>query len=491
MRANGADDESILAAILNINATQCDPDPLPDDEVRRIVRSACRYPRGFTGSFGEPPEDTGTGHDPVDDEMLSAAPKEEVAAESKLPFYTGRQVAEMAPEGAEWIAPPYVARAAITDLNGKAKASGKTTLITNLCRCVLDGGAFLGQPTTRTGVVYLTEQSPATFRVSLDRAGLLDSEDFVALFWQDTRGLDWSEVVREAADEAIRRGAGLLVVDTLPQFAGLKGDGENNAAAALTATQPLQEAAARGLAIIIVRHERKSGGQVGDSGRGSSAFAGAVDVIMALRRAEGNTRPTIREIHALSRFDETPDELVIELTDEGYKALGTKADIAEAEARNAILEAAPTAEEEAVSLDELLEATELKRTTVQNAIEALLDAGELERTGRGRRGSPYRYWRPPDSEDLDDPPRGPSGGDSIPPSPTRPASGVGNGDEADRSPKEAADPAAGTDPEEPPEVDWYGAVQKHFKDKELPNNVDPSCPAVASVLWRCTDLIKK
>jgi len=107
--------------------------------------------------------------------------------------------------------------------------------------------------------------------------------------------------------------------------------------------QPLQEVAATyNLAIIIVRHERKSGGQVGDSGRGSSAFAGAVDIIVSIRRVEGNIRPTIRELHALSRFDETPDVLVVELTeDDGYRALGDKAAVAESEAREAILEAAP------------------------------------------------------------------------------------------------------------------------------------------------------
>ena len=129
----------------------------------------------------------------------------------------------------------------------------------------------------------------------------------------------------------------------MPQFAGLKGDGENSATAALVAMQPLQEAAAtHSLAVIMVRHERKSGGEVGDAGRGSTAFAGAEDIIVSIRRAEGNSRPTIRELHALSRFDETPDVLVIELTHEGYVSLGTKAAVAEAEAREAILEDPPT-----------------------------------------------------------------------------------------------------------------------------------------------------
>jgi hypothetical protein len=49
-------------------------------------------------------------------------------------------------------------------------------------------------------------------------------------------------------------------------------------------------AGSAGLAVLMLRHERKGGGEVGESGRGSSAFAGAVDVILQLKRPEGNTR---------------------------------------------------------------------------------------------------------------------------------------------------------------------------------------------------------
>jgi hypothetical protein len=45
-------------------------------------------------------------------------------------------------------------------------------------------------------------------------------------------GVDWHRIVREAVEETVRRGAKLLVVDTLPQYAGLQGDAENSAGAA-------------------------------------------------------------------------------------------------------------------------------------------------------------------------------------------------------------------------------------------------------------------
>ena len=38
---------------------------------------------------------------------------------------------------------------------------------------------------------------------------------------------------------------------------------------------------------------------------------------LALRRGEGAQRPTIRALHGLSRYDETPSTLMIELTPSG------------------------------------------------------------------------------------------------------------------------------------------------------------------------------
>jgi hypothetical protein len=158
---------------------------------------------------------------------------------------------------------------------------------------------------------------------------------------------------------------------------------------------PLQDAAAADeLAVLINRHERKSGGEVGDSGRGSSAFAGAVDIVLSLRRGEGNTSPTVRVIRALSRFDETPAELVIDYVDGGYRALGSEQDVKAQEAREKILAALPTAEGEAIPFKDLLEAVKVPRTTAQPAIDGFLGDGTVQRTGAGKWGDPYRYWRP-------------------------------------------------------------------------------------------------
>jgi hypothetical protein len=371
MRHRGMSGAGIKAALLEENKQRCIP-PLDDDEVARIASSIGRYA----------PESLSTGSAP------------EVRGERSPRFQTAEELCTATPEKIEWIARPWIAQGSITEIDAKVKI-GKTTWVTQMVRSVLEGLDFMGERTTAAPVVYLTEQPAASFRATLERADLLHRRDLSVLLWHETVGFPWRDVVYAAISECKAKGAKLLIVDTIAQFAKLHGDAENNAGDALLAMQPLQEAAAAGLGVIIVRHERKSGGDVGDSGRGSSAFAGAVDTIVSIRRPEGNTRPTLRVLHALSRFSETPDELVIELTPRGFVSHGTTENLAEEEARKLILATAPDSEEGAKSLKDLTADAKIKRATAQRAIQVLCDKGELRRIGEGKKRNPYRYWALP------------------------------------------------------------------------------------------------
>jgi hypothetical protein len=166
--------------------------------------------------------------------ILSAAPKDEVAAERKIRFRPAREVAAETPAKTEWAAFPYLAMGAITEVDGKIKAGGKTIWISHMASCILRGEPFMGEPTTRTSAVFLTEQPLASFRKVLERAGLTEREDLQALHWHDVAGLEWYEVARCAMEKAEEVGAGVLFVDTLGQFAGIRGDGENSAGEAHT-----------------------------------------------------------------------------------------------------------------------------------------------------------------------------------------------------------------------------------------------------------------
>jgi hypothetical protein len=96
----------------------------------------------------------------------------------------------------------------------------------------------------------------------------------------------------------------------------------------------------------------------------------------------------------LSRFSETPTELLIELQDNNYISLGEPHDAAVRIAKDSILGIVPKTEIEAVDLKRLLESAKLPRATVQRAVDELVRAKRLTRIGEGKRGNPYRYFTP-------------------------------------------------------------------------------------------------
>ena len=311
-----------------------------------------------------------------------------------LRFLTAAEIASQTPEDVQYILKPYLIQGATTELDGKIKLAGKTTFALAMVEAVVTGGRFLGEPTIQTPVVYLTEQPPSSFREALRRANLLSEENLIILPYFDTVDSSWNQVIDATYLEMQQRGAKLLVVDTLPQFAGLKGDAENSAGDALEAIQPLQRLAAQGMCVMIVRHDRKAGGDVGDSARGSSAFGGAVDIILSLRRGDGNSPPTVRVIQGVGRFDGIPDKLIVDYKDGQYVSLGTETQVVKSQTREAILEVIPEDEGDALSTRDILDkAEDVKKTLGKEIIKELFDAKVIQRKGEGKSGKPFLFWQ--------------------------------------------------------------------------------------------------
>lgn len=311
-------------------------------------------------------------------------------------FRTASEIAATMGDTVPWLVPGFVARGNLTDLVGKIKTAGKTTFAMTMIRAVLDGGTFLGQPCTPCPVVYQTEQSDGSLKEALRRAGLLDRHELYVMSWHHARSLAWPAAVAEATKYALEVGAGLLVVDTLGRWAGIVGDSENDAGAAMTAMEPLKLAASlHNLAVVTVRHGRKSGGEIGDDGRGSSAYGGEADIMLSLRRPEGNHahRPNVRELQGIGRFDETPERVLIDLQGTTYELLGEETAIVHSEIRDAILSVLTTSEDNAMTLDDLAETVGGKRATVQRVLKELVERDGVETIGAGKRGDPKRYWR--------------------------------------------------------------------------------------------------
>jgi hypothetical protein len=316
-------------------------------------------------------------------------------------FITAKQLFEEHPERVEWTAEPWLASEAITELDGKAKSAGKTTFALAMCKAILSGGEFLGKPTRRNSIVYLTEESTPSFRAALERSGIGANSDFHIFPWsrmfqlrseKDSETL-WAQAVDAAIQRARSVGARVLVVDTFAQFAHLIGDKENSAGDILEAMEPLLKARGAGLAVLLIRHERKEGGNVGDSGRGSSALSGAVDIILRLHRPEGRHPEKIRQLDALSRFDGTPLETTIALNDGHYEVMGTRDAIAQQAAMDKVRSVLPFQKDDALALEAVEKLTGSSRTTLQTAIEGLEAEGFIARCGAGKKGDPYRYFQ--------------------------------------------------------------------------------------------------
>jgi hypothetical protein len=336
--------------------------------------------------------------------IVSAPIRNGERAERKISIETAREIAAVAPEAPDWLVTGYLAGGAVTELTGPPKQAGKTTLAAYLFGAILDGTKVIGQQTNKSGVLVLTEQTATTLREPLDAAGLLDREDLAFVRWHSHRGMPFAEVVAQAAKECVRRGWRVLAIDTIGQWAGIHGDAENHAGAALAAMEPCQEAAGMGLAVLVIRHDRKAGGAVGESGRGSNAFSGAVDVVLQLTRPEGNAPPTHRVLSALSRFRETPHRVIVDLTPDGYICLGDVQAVVANSVRQAILDQLPAAPNLAWSFDQILQACppdangrKPGRSTVQRALDELVSSEHgpplVATATLPQRGAPRSYWR--------------------------------------------------------------------------------------------------
>jgi AAA domain len=316
-------------------------------------------------------------------------------------FITAKQLFEEHPERVKWIAEPWLASEAITELDGKAKSAGKTTFALAMCTAILTGSEFLGKPTSRGAIVYLTEESRPSFRSALERSGIGANSDFYILQWNclfqlktdQNSGSVWAQAVDAAIEEAKKVGARVLVVDTFAQFAHLVGDRENSAGDILEAMEPLQKARDAGLAVLLIRHERKEGGSVGESGRGSSALSGAVDIILRLHRPEGRHQENVRQLDALSRFDGTTPETTIALNDGHYEIVGTQDAVAYEVAMEKVRSVLPFQKENAMALEEVKKLTGSSRTTLQTALSMLEAQAFIARCGAGKRGDCQRYFQ--------------------------------------------------------------------------------------------------
>jgi hypothetical protein len=374
--------------------------PAADPEVtERILRV-----RGWLaerGARGEPPVDE--------------APGGAVEADGPvLTFLSADEALTLAPEAPVWLWDDYVGEGLVTVIAGPPKrAGGKSTFVWALVEALLTSAqTFVGRYVRPGPVVYLTEEPLALLRPKL--VGLAGAAG-LSLVCRDNAPRpkpSWASSIRQAAARCREAGARLLVIDTLAEWARFKADAEKDAGAMAEAAAALADAAAEGIAIVLVHHHRKGGGEDGEALRGSSALPGAVNVIVDLTRLPGkDSPPRQRILNASSHWPGTPESMIVELAEDtsGYRLIGvgereTVRTVAhEAEAARLDDRIVAAVEAGAVTQQEVADALDVTRQRVQPRFRALVKAGRLtEEKGAGRR--PARYapslLQPPRDEGL-------------------------------------------------------------------------------------------
>ena len=203
----------------------------------------------------------------------------------------------------DWLVPDLLSPGCWTELLGTMK-EGKSTLGMGTVAALVEGAVFLGRQTKRTNVLYLSEQAGPSLVATLRRGGVEEAENLFVLTAADTHGIPWNEVCSSVMTLAEEYGCGLIVVDTLSGLAPIEDEDDASSLAYLNALVPTK---GKGIAVLFVRHSRKSGGAINVVGRGSGAITGAMDICLRIEATMG-VASQYRHLEVVSRLTGVSDE---------------------------------------------------------------------------------------------------------------------------------------------------------------------------------------
>jgi len=292
-------------------------------------------------------------------------------------------IAEVGEESVDWVLDDYLPRGGLVLWVAKPKM-GKSTLMYQVAVAVAKGNNFLGRETTKGNVVILAvEEHQRDVRLRLQELGA----DQLPNIWVHVGPADPTPTFfQELHDFITTNQIALVIIDTLATFWKLKD--ENDAGEMTQAVKPLLQLARETEACVVLsHHSHKSEGSHGDEIRGSSALFGLVDIAVIMKQHE---IPTQRKLSAMSRYPETPTELIVELRDGHYVSLGNPKDL-DKKARLEKVKAALTDTPERVKV--IQEKSGASYRDVERLLAWLADHDQVYRTGDGKKGSPYLYQK--------------------------------------------------------------------------------------------------
>ena len=281
----------------------------------------------------------------------------------------------------EWIWDDFLIPGGLAALVAKPKV-GKTTIAYELVVKVAQGLPYLGRATKAGGVLILALEEHR--REVKQRLRHLGAEQLDNIYIHIGPLDDSPDSLHTLQTYIVAHDIVLVVFDTLNTFWSV--ENENDAVPVTNAIKPILALAREsGAAILLLHHARKSEGEFGDEIRGSGALFSLLDVALILKRHELETQ---RKLTAVSRYPDTPSELIIELREHGHEALGDPAAVGKA-ARTTKILAALT--DTLTPVSEIATRAGVPRLAAYPILNHLTEQGRAHRSGAGKRKDPYLF----------------------------------------------------------------------------------------------------
>jgi putative DNA primase/helicase len=364
---SGVGQQKAQEAAEAIQGTVCLPETVGDDWNDVHVRSGLEAVRRAIMATKQPTQEA-TG-------MVSRP------AGRLAPVRASQLLDEPEAEQPTWLWEEFIPEGALLALVAKPKV-GKTTLAYELAAKLVQGLPFLGRATRSSPVLIIAvEEHPRDINRRLRAMGADALED---LHVHRSRLDDDATTFHDLAQYIREHGLKLVIFDTLNSFWSVQE--ENDAIGVTNAVKPLLALAREtGAAVLLLHHARKSEGEYGDEIRGSGALFSLLDAALILKRHDVETQRTLTTI---SRYPDTPSELILELRDHGYECLGDPSAVGK-QAKLAKLLAALTAEP--MEVKDLAKKAGVPPRSAYPLLEQLYQEAKAHRTGDGKRKSPFKY----------------------------------------------------------------------------------------------------
>jgi hypothetical protein len=272
--------------------------------------------------------------------------------------------------------------------------SGKTTLLAHLLAQRRRGGEFLGLAVTPGVSLVVSEEPRDLWPLRCRRHGLGQE---VGVLNRPFGGRPTFAQLEQLGARLLelkkQRGLDLVVFDSLAVF--LPVGNENSAGVMVNALAPFLALAEAGLAVGLWHHPAKGDPPLGQAARGSGALLASVDIFLEMRHPGGNPFTRRRKLSAWSRYDETPQQMLIELSADGqrYQRLADTSDDFHTHWDTVALllaqAAAPLTRQEIRAAWPGL--PKPHDATLWRWLDKAVELGLAERSGAGTKGGPHRY----------------------------------------------------------------------------------------------------